>query len=90
MDEQIFHWLENIRPRCISRQLRRGHRMPIRYDENNNVFVLDEDTIIDQYIKNNNAKNKKNLIISLMLFNIITDGDLPQVFTKDQAVQELF
>ncbi|MEO8196099.1 MAG: valine--tRNA ligase [Thermoanaerobaculia bacterium] len=33
------HWLENIRPWCISRQLWWGHQIPAWYDEVGNVFV---------------------------------------------------
>lgn len=32
-NKTFFDWMENIRPRCISRQLRRGHRIPVRYCE---------------------------------------------------------
>jgi valyl-tRNA synthetase len=33
------HWLENIRPWCISRQLWWGHQIPAWYDEQGNCFV---------------------------------------------------
>ena len=33
------HWLENIRPWCISRQLWWGHQIPAWYDEAGNCFV---------------------------------------------------
>jgi valyl-tRNA synthetase len=33
------HWLESIRPWCLSRQLWWGHRIPAWYDEAGNVFV---------------------------------------------------
>jgi valyl-tRNA synthetase len=37
------HWLSNIRPWCISRQLWWGHRIPAWYDDQGNCFVaLDE------------------------------------------------
>lgn len=34
-----FHWLENIQPWCVSRQLWWGHRIPAWYDADGNVFV---------------------------------------------------
>ncbi|HVS65135.1 MAG TPA: valine--tRNA ligase [Thermoanaerobaculia bacterium] len=38
------HWLSEIRPWCISRQLWWGHRIPAWYDESGNCFVtLDEE-----------------------------------------------
>ncbi len=33
------HWLENIKPWCISRQLWWGHQIPAWYDSEGNVFV---------------------------------------------------
>jgi len=33
-----FHWLENIEPWCISRQLWWGHQIPVWYDESGNQF----------------------------------------------------
>jgi len=33
------HWLENIRPWCISRQLWWGHRIPAWYDDAGNCYV---------------------------------------------------
>ena len=38
-DKTWEHWLENIRPWCISRQLWWGHRIPAWYDEDGNVYV---------------------------------------------------
>ncbi|MFG6518458.1 valine--tRNA ligase [Sulfitobacter sp. 1A13496] len=44
-----FHWLENIEPWCISRQLWWGHQIPVWYgpkaktdEEGNRVFAFDE------------------------------------------------
>lgn len=36
-----FHWLENIQPWCVSRQLWWGHRIPAWYDDDGNVFVAE-------------------------------------------------
>ncbi len=33
-----FHWLENIEPWCISRQLWWGHQIPVWYDEDGNEY----------------------------------------------------
>jgi valyl-tRNA synthetase len=33
-----FHWLENIEPWCISRQLWWGHQIPVWYDEDGNRY----------------------------------------------------
>ena len=38
-DEKVyFHWLENIEPWCISRQLWWGHQVPVWYDEDGNEY----------------------------------------------------
>tara|TARA_B100001109_G_scaffold207578_1_gene174887 strand:+ start:1524 stop:4259 length:2736 start_codon:yes stop_codon:yes gene_type:complete len=38
-----FNWLENIEDWCISRQILWGHRIPAWYDENENVYVGDDE-----------------------------------------------
>lgn len=42
-EKVYYHRLENIRDRCISRQIRRGHRIPARYGPDNFVFVARND-----------------------------------------------
>ncbi|MGR3486325.1 MAG: valine--tRNA ligase [Paracoccaceae bacterium] len=38
-DEKVyFHWLENIEPWCISRQLWWGHQIPVWFDESGNQY----------------------------------------------------
>jgi valyl-tRNA synthetase len=38
-DKTYFHWLENIEPWCISRQLWWGHRIPAWYGPDGHIFV---------------------------------------------------
>jgi valyl-tRNA synthetase len=38
-----FHWLENIQPWTVSRQLWWGHRIPAWYDEDGNVYVAESE-----------------------------------------------
>ena len=33
-----FHWIENLRDWCISRQIWYGHRVPVWYDDKNQVY----------------------------------------------------
>ena len=38
-----FHWLENIQPWTVSRQLWWGHRIPAWYDQDGNVYVAESE-----------------------------------------------
>ena len=43
-NKQYFHWMENIRDWCISRQLWWGHRIPVWYcDDCGHMFAAEED-----------------------------------------------
>ncbi len=37
-EKVYYHWLENIEPWCISRQLWWGHQIPVWYDEDGNEY----------------------------------------------------
>lgn len=37
-EKTYFHWLENIEPWCISRQLWWGHQIPVWYDEEGGMY----------------------------------------------------
>lgn len=37
-EKTYYHWLENIEPWCISRQLWWGHQIPVWYDEEGNQY----------------------------------------------------
>ncbi len=42
-DKIFFHWMENIQPWCVSRQLWWGHQIPAWYGPDRHVFVaMDE------------------------------------------------
>jgi valyl-tRNA synthetase len=38
-----FHWMENIQPWCISRQLWWGHQIPVWYGPDGTVFVAEDE-----------------------------------------------
>lgn len=55
-EKVYFHWINNLRDWCISRQIWYGHRVPVWYDENGNIaavgfndtgkeLIQDEDTL---------------------------------------------
>jgi valyl-tRNA synthetase len=42
-ENTYFHWMENIQPWCISRQLWWGHRIPAWYGPNGEVYVAESE-----------------------------------------------
>lgn len=73
-----FHqWLDNIKPWCISRQLRWGHRIPAWMNEQGDIVAADEDTIYEKFIA---SKSKSHIILSLIIFNCIADNKLNEKF----------
>ena len=42
-EKTFFHWMENIQPWCVSRQLWWGHRIPAWYAEDGRVFVAEDE-----------------------------------------------
>ena len=54
----FFQWMKNIEPWCISRQIWWGHRIPAWYDENNNIFVAENEKEAHALAKKKN-KNKE-------------------------------
>ena len=42
-EKTFFHWMENIQPWCVSRQLWWGHRIPAWYAEDGRVFVAESE-----------------------------------------------
>lgn len=83
--EKTFRdWLENIRPWCISRQLRWGHRIPVWYDETWQMYAFDEDEIFDS------KKKLKDTLLPRIIFNIISDSRLTNPFSIEQCIEVLF
>ena len=74
--------LENIRPRCISRQLRRWHRIPVWYDEDGTKYVFDEETVLTD-------TKDKNTLLSRIVFNLIADSRLVNPFNIEQLIEIL-
>jgi valyl-tRNA synthetase len=56
-----FQWMHNIQDWCISRQLWWGHRIPAWYDENNNIYVgEDEQHVREKYSLSKDLKLKQD------------------------------
>ncbi len=43
-ENTYFHWMENIQPWCISRQLWWGHQIPAWYGPDGRIFVAEDET----------------------------------------------
>lgn len=41
-EKVYFHWVNNLRDWCISRQIWYGHRVPVWYDDNKNILAVGE------------------------------------------------
>ena len=57
----FFIWMKNIEPWCISRQIWWGHRIPAWYDDNNNIFVAENEKDAINLAKKKNKNKKFNL-----------------------------
>ncbi|ATG35233.1 valyl-tRNA synthetase ValS [Phaeobacter piscinae] len=85
-EKTYYHWLENIEPWCISRQLWWGHQIPVWFDADGN-----------QYCANSEEEAQKAAQISLFgkyfaggkntLFGFFTENGLPE---QDPAEIEQF
>ena len=42
-EKTFFHWMDNIQPWCISRQLWWGHRIPAWYADDGRIFVAEDE-----------------------------------------------
>ncbi|WP_018631304.1 valine--tRNA ligase [Neomegalonema perideroedes] len=43
-DKTFFHWMENIQPWCVSRQLWWGHQIPVWTDEDGDLYCEETET----------------------------------------------
>ncbi len=78
-----FHWLENIEPWCISRQLWWGHRVPVWYgiDLHTSSFHDDE---------GNEALDEVELLALLTRDHLVHSGDFQHAAETLEGVRERF
>lgn len=82
-NKTYFDRLENIRPRCISRQLRRGHRIPVRYCDKGHSHAMDEDVFFDWVAKTD------WYILWHIVFNLIADDRIGYIFDTTKLLEVL-
>ena len=58
-ENTYFHWMENIQPWCISRQLWWGHQIPAWYGPDGTVFVAETDAEAKADAKQHYGKDEK-------------------------------
>ncbi len=79
--ENDFHqWMDKIQPWCISRQLWRWHRIPVRYGSDGQMAIVDEDVVLAACVDVPN-------LLTLVVFNLIADSRLSEQFTLDEFIE---
>ena len=58
-ENTYFHWMENIQPWCISRQLWWGHQIPAWYGPDGKVFVAEEEAQAAALAKEEYGKSRR-------------------------------
>lgn len=82
-NKTFFDWMENIRPRCISRQLRRWHRIPVRYCEKWHAHPMDEDAFFE------NIEQTDGFVLGHIVFNLVADDRLEKTFSIEKLIELL-
>ncbi|MDB0033414.1 valine--tRNA ligase, partial [Amylibacter sp.] len=79
-----FHWLENIEPWCISRQLWWGHQVPVWNDHDGNAFcAMSEEEAINQALEKYQSEYPNDDI------KIIVTDNLNQNDTQDNIEKNI-
>ncbi|MFO0743545.1 MAG: valine--tRNA ligase [Candidatus Paceibacterota bacterium] len=59
-EKVYFHWINNLRDWCISRQIWYGHRVPVWYDNENNIVSVG--ILEDKYKNNTNIRQDEDTL----------------------------
>ena len=78
--------VSNIFP--VSTPSKLGYRLPIWTKPSWENIVVDENTIIKAFVENKGKP--KNILISLIMFHAIQEGNLPESFALEDAISCLF
>ena len=66
-ESTYFHWMENIQPWCISRQLWWGHQIPAWYGPDGAIFVAETEPEAIEAAASHYAKGYRDLYVSGVL-----------------------
>jgi valyl-tRNA synthetase len=69
-EKTYYHWLENIEPWCISRQLWWGHQIPVWYDNQGNSFCAPNAW---EAVKQAIALHRKRLPKAELMFTVVEE-----------------
>ena len=86
-DEKVyFHWLENIEPWCISRQLWWGHQIPIWYDDDGNEYCAHNAEEAQKIIEGLTRKVHEGEIFSGVVTRIIPIGAFVEILPGKEGM----
>lgn len=63
-EKVFFHWLENIQPWCVSRQLWWGHQIPAWYGDDGTVFVAETEEAARAQAATHYRRNAKDVVLT--------------------------
>lgn len=58
-DKEYFRWIDNLQDWCISRQIWWGHRIPVWYDEQNNIHLPKEQEVV--FVRHGESEGNRDL-----------------------------
>jgi valyl-tRNA synthetase len=70
-EKVYFHWIENLRDWCISRQIWYGHRIPVWYDKDNNIHTQKKLNVI--FARHGESEHNANKIIAAQIDSPLTE-----------------
>lgn len=85
--DEILKFLNNKNQINISNKSSKWLLIPVCYDDKWNSFAISDEVISENYI---NQKSKKDLILTLIVFNLIADCKLSTQFTVEELIDALY
>ena len=70
-EKVYFHWIEGLRDWCISRQIWYGHRIPVWYDKDGNIYTQKKLNVI--FARHGESEHNANKIIAAQIDSPLTE-----------------